>query len=63
MKPIRITEIKVTAGRDVILYEPKSCTWAIQGKSGSLDEKTAAKLFQSIAKQAEGYFDLFRTLK
>jgi hypothetical protein len=63
MRPFKITEIKVTAGKDVISYEPKSCTWSIAGKPGALDEKTAAKLFQAIAKQAEGYFELFKTIK
>lgn len=63
MRPIKITEIKVTAGRDVIIYEPKSCTWSIAGKPGALNEKAAVKLFQSIAKQAEGYFDLLRNMK
>lgn len=63
MKPVKITEIKVTAGKDVILYEPKSCTWSIAGKPGALDEKTAAKLFQAIAKQAEAYFDLLKNMK
>lgn len=63
MKTVKITEIKITAGKDVILLDPKSAQWVIDGKSGAIPDKLAAKLFKSIAGSAEQYFEIFRGSK
>lgn len=60
---MKITEIRVTAGKDVILIEPRQGTWVIGGKSGNLPEKLAMKLFKAVAGSAEDYFDLLRGAK
>jgi len=60
----KVTEIRVTAGKDVILIEPKSLTWVIEGKNGHHpDPKLIAKVFKSIAGNVESYFDLLRNAK
>jgi hypothetical protein len=60
---MKITEIRVSAGKDVILIEPKQATWVIGGKSGDLPEKLAEKLFKSIVATAEQYFDILKGAK
>jgi len=63
MKPMKITEIKVTAGKDVIILEPGQASWVIDGKPGAIPDKLAVKLFKSIAGSAEQYFEIFRGSK
>lgn len=63
MATFKITEIRVTAGKDVILIEPKGATWVIAGQSGALPDKLAAKLFKDVAGSAEKYFEMFRGAK
>jgi hypothetical protein len=57
---MKITEIKVTAGKDVIIFGPKSATWVIAGQSGFLPEKLAVRLFKAIAGTTEQYFDVLK---
>lgn len=53
MKPIKITELKVTAGKDIFLFTPKSAQVVVGGKSFFLDEKLAAALWKVIASPME----------
>lgn len=63
MAAFRITEIRVTAGKDVFILEPKGAEWVIAGQSGNLPEKLAAKLFKDVAGTAEKYFEIFKGAK
>lgn len=52
-RPMKITEIKVTAGKDVFLFSPKAAQVIVGGKAFFLPDKLAAKLFKAIAVPAE----------
>lgn len=60
---MKITEIKITAGNDVIILAAKSATWVIAGQSGNLPDKLAAKLWKKVAGTAEQYFDILKGAK
>jgi hypothetical protein len=60
---VKITEIKVTAGKDVIVFEPTSATWVIAAKSGNLPEKLATKLWKTLTGSVEQYFDILKGAK
>lgn len=60
---MKVTEVKIAAGKDVIIVEPGQVTWVIGGKSGTLPGKLAAKLYKSIATTTEPYFDLLKGAK
>lgn len=63
MAKTRITEFKISAGKDVIIFEPTEASWVISGKSGRLPGKLAVKLFKTIAGQVEPYFELLKNTK
>lgn len=48
MKPIKVTELKVTAGKDVFLFTPKSAQVISGGKNFFMDDKLAAALWKAI---------------
>jgi tRNA-binding EMAP/Myf-like protein len=50
---MKITEIKVTAGKDVFLLSPKAVQVISGGKSFFLPDKLAAQLFKAVATPAE----------
>jgi hypothetical protein len=50
---MKITEIKVTAGKDVYLLSPKAAQVIVAGKSFFLPDKLAEKLFKAVATPAE----------
>ena len=52
---MKITEIKVTAGKDVILICPRSVQVISGGKSWFVEEKLAAALFKAVATPAEQF--------
>lgn len=60
---MKITEIKVTAGKDVILIQPRSLQVIRSGKSFFLDEKLAATLFKTIAVPCEKFCSGVQELK
>ena len=50
---MKITEIKVVAGKDVFIFQPKSITVVVGGKSWEADEKQAAALWKVVAPPCE----------
>lgn len=50
---MKITEIKVTAGKDTIIFQPKSILVVLKGKSTEFDEKLAAELWKAVSGPAE----------
>jgi len=50
---MKITEIKVTAGKDVFLFSPKAVQVIAAGKSFFLPDKLAVQLFKAVATPAE----------
>jgi hypothetical protein len=50
---MKITEIKVSAGKDAVVFQPKSVLAVFKGRSWTLDDKLAAQLWKAIAGQAE----------
>ena len=50
---MKITEIKVTAGKEVFIFQPKSLLVVVAGKSREIPEKLATQLFKAVAGQAE----------
>jgi hypothetical protein len=50
---VKITEIKVTAGKEIFLLSPKSVQVLANGKSFFLPDKLAAQLFKAVATPAE----------
>ncbi|MGH8654716.1 MAG: hypothetical protein ACREYE_22260 [Gammaproteobacteria bacterium] len=57
---MKITEIKVMAGKDVFILSPKSMEVVISGRTIPVDDKLAAKLFKAVAEQAEKWFGLLK---
>jgi hypothetical protein len=60
---MKITEIKVTAGKDVFLLSPKSVQVIAAGKSFFLPDKLAAQLFKAVATPAEKMVDALKDYK
>ena len=50
---MKITEIRVLAGKDTVIFQPKSILAVFKGKSWSLDDKLAAQLWKAVAIPAE----------
>ncbi len=50
---MKITEIKVTAGKEIFLLTPKSVQVITTGRAFFLPEKLAATLFKAVATPAE----------
>jgi hypothetical protein len=63
MRELKITEIKVTAGKDVILIAPKSLQVIMAGKSFFVDEKLAAKLFKAVSGPCETFVNALKEFK
>ena len=60
---MKITEIKVTAGKDVYLFAPKSAQVISNGKSFFLPDKLAAQLFKAVSLPAEKLCDELKNFK
>ena len=60
---MKITEIKVTAGKEVFIFQPKSLEVIVAGKMKTIDEKLAAGPFKAVAAPAEKLCDELRNLK
>jgi hypothetical protein len=50
---MKITEIRVTAGKDVYIFEPAALTVIVAGKRKDVPGKLAAQLFKAVAGPAE----------
>jgi len=50
---VKIAEIKVTAGKDMIVFSPKAIMFVFSGKAGSLDQRMAQALWKAIPLPAE----------
>ncbi len=58
---MKITEIKVSAGKDCFIMTPTSIEAVIGGKRcPEVDKRLAAKLFKEVAVPAEKWFDLLK---
>lgn len=60
---MKITEIKVTAGKDVFLFSPKSVQVIAGGKSFFLPDKLAAALFKAVATPADKMLEEMKSHK
>jgi hypothetical protein len=60
---LKITEIKVTAGKDVLILNPESVQAVISGKSVFLDAKLSATLFKAVAGPCEKVMGEMKTYK
>ena len=63
MKPFKITEIRVTAGKDVFLLGPESVTAVVGGRSFELPGKLSKELWKAVAPPAERMFNELRDWK
>jgi hypothetical protein len=50
---VKLSEIKVTAGKDAIVFSPKAVMFVFAGKAGSLDQRMAEALWKAVALPAE----------
>ena len=60
---MKITEIKVTAGKEVFIFQPKSCLVVTSGKSREIPEKLATQLFKAVSGPAEKLCDELKNFK
>jgi len=63
MAAVKITEIKVTMGRDVFIMTPAGCTLIVAGKAQEVPAKLAATLFKAVAAPAEKFCNELRAYK
>ena len=58
---MKITEIKVSAGKDCFILKPESLEAVIDGKRcPEISKKIAAQVFKTVAGPAEKWFDLLK---
>lgn len=60
---MKITEIKITAGKEILLLTSDSLLVIRNGKTTSVDEKLAAQLFKAVAGTCEKFANAVKELK
>jgi hypothetical protein len=60
---IKINEIKLTSGKDVLILQPTTALVIVAGKPQNLDAKLAASIWKAICPPAEKFFSEAKTWK
>lgn len=60
---MKITEIKVTAGKEILLITPDSLLIIRNGKTTYVDQKLAVQIFKAVAGTCEKFANAVKELK
>ncbi len=60
---MKINEIKLTAGKDVLILQPTTALVVVAGKPQNLDAKLSAAIWKALCPPAEKLFNEAKTWK
>ena len=60
---VKINEIKLTSGKDVMILQPTTALVIVAGKPQNLDPKLSAAIWKAICQPAEKLFSEAKTWK